>query len=78
MQNGSTQTDALRAFEIGFDGDAIRKETNSAQRVAVRRLDCDSHFAESGDCIRHETFTAGFVDWRLGAVTDGDGESPAA
>jgi hypothetical protein len=41
-------------------------------------LDCDSHFAERGDCIRHETFTAGFVDRRLGAVTDGDGESPAA
>src|ERR1700689_5305713 len=77
MKDRSAQADALRAIEIGFDRNAIRKESNPAQRVTVCGLDRDAHFTESCDSIRHQAFAASLVDRRLGAVTDGDREALA-
>src|ERR1700677_4769558 len=77
MKDRSAQADALRAIEIGFDRNAIRKESNPAQRIAVCRLDRDTHFSESCDSVRHQAFTASLVDRRLGTGPNGDREALA-
>ncbi len=82
MEDGTLDAAALTGGKesLGGGGDSVgvrgSDEANAVEGGARRGGNVDAEFGEGGEGVRHEAFTAGFVDGRRHAVDDLNREAP--
>jgi hypothetical protein len=68
VQSSSAQPNANTRRKIAGDGCIFLSETYAPKPNAIRRADIHPQISKRRDRFRHQSFTAGFFDWRRRAV----------
>jgi hypothetical protein len=68
VQHNSTNADALPCGKFCFSAEFAIDKTHPAKHESVRRGHPDAKLFQHSNCVRHQTFAAGLVDWRLGSI----------